>query len=421
MQPLSSVAECPIMGDPAGRRLQQVVASPLWIPGWVAFGVLVRIVLVLTGNGHIGFLDERDYDSIATALLAGDGFSLRGQPSAVRPPGQSVFLAAIYAVAGHRPFVAELVQAVLLAVVPIAVLGLGRRVTSRPLVPEIAAALAAIHPGLAYASATVYPVSLTAVGLAVGIWVAAEVAHRQIGRAALAGLALGAAGAATPYFVPLPPLAALVVRRRAGTLAAIVLASVGLLPAAAWTIRNWISLGAPTLGTNGGFNLALGANDRATFRSGNWIDPDPIDEAAARTETARDAAWARAGRRWIVEHPTRWAELALGRALAVLDSVGRPRTPGLHENLWAKAVAWAMLPWILFGVSGLWIDRRAPEGRLVALAFLLVFVTSSVTIVKPRFRFPVDPLLAIFAVHFVFRVASAISVRWRDPDATSPR
>ena len=119
--------------------------------------------------------------------------------------------------------------------------------------------------------------------------------------------------------------------------------------------------------------------------------------------------------------PTRWTELTLGRALAVLDSVGRPRTPGPHEDLWAKAVAWAMLPWILFGVAGLWIDRRAPEGRLVALAFLLVFVTSSVTIVKPRFRFPVDPLLAIFAVHFVFRVASAISARWRDPDATSPR
>src|SRR5438132_11997566 len=84
MQQLSNAAQCPITGDPAGRRLQQLVASPLWIRGWVALGVLVRIVLVLTGNGHMRFSDERDYDSIAAALLAGDGFFSRGQTSAFR-------------------------------------------------------------------------------------------------------------------------------------------------------------------------------------------------------------------------------------------------------------------------------------------------------------------------------------------------
>jgi hypothetical protein len=407
--------------DGAGR-LHRAVTSTLWLPGWVALGLLVRIALVLNGRGNFGFADERDYDSIATALLAGDGFSLRGEPSAFRPPGQTVFLAAIYAVAGHRPLVAELAQAVLLCFLPLAVLALGRRATARPLVPEIAAALAAMHPGLAYASATVYPVSLTAVALAVGVWLASELAWRGgIGRATLAGLALGAAGAATPYFVPLPALAALVVYRRAGALAAVVLASSGLLPAAAWMTRNALTLGAPTLGTNGGYNLALGANDRATFRSGNWIEPDPIDEAAARSEPARDAEWARAARRWIVEHPAQWAELALGRALAVLDSVGKPRTAGLHDNPWAKLVGWAMLPWIVFGLAGLWSNRSAPEARIVALAFLLVLASSSATIVKPRFRFPVDPLLAVFAADFVSRVSSAIRARWpRTRDATSP-
>src|SRR6266851_5269608 len=155
------------------------------------------------------------------------------------------------------------------------------------------------------------PPSLTAAALALGVWLAVEVAWRGgIVRAAAAGLALGVAGAATPYFAPLPVLTGLAVHRRAGARAAVALVVVGLLPAAAWTTRNALVLGAPTLGTNGGVNLALGANDRATFRSGNWIDPDPIDESAARTELARDAAWARAGRQWIIEHPVRWAELA---------------------------------------------------------------------------------------------------------------
>jgi hypothetical protein len=396
--------------DGAAARLHRAVTSPLWLPGWVALGLLVRIALVLHQRGNFAFKDEGDYDSIATALLAGNGFSLRGEPSAFRPPGQVVFLAAIYAVAGHHPLVAELAQAVLLAVVPFAVLALGRRATPRPFVPEIAAALAAMHPGLAYASATVYPASLTAAALAAGAWLAADVGWGGgVRRAALAGLALGAAGAATPYFVPLPALIGLVIYRRAGALAAVVLASSGLLPAAAWMTRNALVLGAPTLGTNGGYNLALGANDRATFRSGNWIEPDPI---AARSELARDAEWARAARRWIIGHPFRWAELALGRALAVLDSVGKPATAGLHDNPWAKAVGWAMLPWIVFGLAGLWVNRRAPEARIVALAFLLVLASSSATIVKPRFRFPVDPLLAIFAADFVSRLHGAIRARW---------
>jgi len=398
--------------DGAAARVQRAVTSPFWLPGWVALGLLVRIALVLNQRGNFGFADERDYDSIATSLLAGDGFSLRGEPSAFRPPGQIIFLAGIYALAGHRPLVAELVQAVLLALVPFAVYALGRRATSQPFVPEIAAALAAMHPGLAYASATVYPVSLTAAALAGGTWLAADVAWRGIGRAALAGLALGVAGAATPYFVPLPVLIAFVIHRRTGALAAVVLALSGLLPAAAWMTRNALVLGAPTLGTNGGYNLALGANDRATFRSGNWIEPDPIDQAAAGSELARDAEWARAARRWIIAHPVRWLELAVGRALAVLDSVGKPRTAGLHDNPWAKLVGWAMLPWIVFGLAGLWIDRRVPEARIVALAFLLVLASASATIVKPRFRFPVDPLLAIFAADFISRVHGAIRARW---------
>src|SRR5258708_3845508 len=166
----------------AAARLHRAVTSPLWLPGWVALGLLVRIALVLHQRGNFAFKDEGDYDSIATALLAGNGFSLRGEPSAFRPPGQVVFLAAIYAVAGHHPLVAELAQAVLLAVVPFAVLALGRRATPRPFVPEIAAALAAMHPGLAYASATVYPASLTAAALAAGAWLAADVGWGGGGR-----------------------------------------------------------------------------------------------------------------------------------------------------------------------------------------------------------------------------------------------
>src|SRR5258708_19839167 len=88
----------------AAARLHRAVTSPLWLPGWVALGLLVRIALVLHQRGNFAFKDEGDYDSIATALLAGNGFSLRGEPPPFRPPGQVVFLPPIYALPRPHPF-----------------------------------------------------------------------------------------------------------------------------------------------------------------------------------------------------------------------------------------------------------------------------------------------------------------------------
>src|SRR5882672_4721085 len=97
--------------DGAAASVRRAMTSRLWLPCAIGVALLVRIGLVLHANGRFTFADEYDYDSLATSLLAGDGFSLGGAPSAFRPPGQAVFLAAVYALAGHRPMVAELAQA----------------------------------------------------------------------------------------------------------------------------------------------------------------------------------------------------------------------------------------------------------------------------------------------------------------------
>jgi hypothetical protein len=381
------------------------------VPFAAVTGLVARAVLIGLGGEATRFYDEADYDRLGVALLDGRGFEGAHGPTAFRPPGQPLFLASVYGLFGHHPIAAAFVQAALLTVLPFAVAALARRVTSVRWVPLAAATLAAFHPGLAYASATLYPVTLAAVALTLGLWfttVALDEGRRA--HAAGGGLALGLAAAFAPYFAPLPILAAGLALGRRRIAVAALLAGLGALPTAAWMTRNHTTMGAFTLGTNGGYNLALGANDRAEPRSGNWIEPDLPAAGLPDDEVQRDAAYRAVAVAWIGEHPASWAELVVSRAALVLDSVGRPKTAGLHDNLAARLVGYAMLPWIGLGVAGLVALRRTTAGKLAALALALVVASSALTLVKPRFRFPVDGALAPFAL-----VVVAAALRRRAP------
>jgi hypothetical protein len=168
--------------------------------------------------------------------------------------------------------------------------------------------------------------------------------------------------------------------------------------------RNHAVLGTAALTTSGGYNLALGANDRATPRSGNLIAPDVTDIPAG--EVDRDEMYRRVALSWIIQNPVRYAALAFGRAVCVLDSVGRPATHGFHDEVLARLVGWAMLPFVLLGLVGLWLQRKRWVARLTAAALGAVVLASAATLVKPRFRFPCDPLLAPFAMQVIARPGS---------------
>lgn len=372
-------------------------------------GFLARAVLIGVEGEKTRFYDEADYDRLAVALLDGRGFEGAHGPTAFRPPGEPLFLASVYGLFGHHPIAAALVQAALLMVMPFAVAALARRVTTIRWAPPLAATLASFHPGLGYASATLYPVTLAAVALTLGLWLATVALDEgRRAHAAWGGLALGVAATFAPYFGPLPLLAAgLALLRRRAAVAAL-LAGLGALPTGAWMYRNHETLGAFTLGTHGGYNLALGANDRAEPRSGNWIEPDVPAAGLPDDEVLRDAAYRATAWAWISEHPAAWAGLAASRAALVFDSAGKPKTPGLHDSLAARLVGWAMLPWVALGVAGLVASRRSSAAKLTAGALALVIASSALTLVKPRFRFPVDGALAPFGL-----VVAAALVRRR--------
>ena len=377
--------------------------SDRWLWFLAIAGTLLRLALIFGTRHHERFYDEQDYDSIGLAVAQGLGFKYGTFYTAYRAPGQLVFAGMIYAIFGHHPIIVEIAEALMLALLPFVCARVGRGLGLSPLLANLGATLAAFHPALVYASTTLYPTVLTTVALTAGVWLCWLAIERdRMGLAIWAGIALGIAGSATTTFAPVAFLAAIVVAwKRRFKIAALVLI-VGMAPALAWMIRNQIVLHDFAIATNGGYNLQLGANDQATPRSGNWVELTPD---WTKGEVYLDHEEAKQAKAWIRAHPGRYAELVALRAIAVFDSEGKPRTEGLHSSQLAQMAAWSLLPIMIFGVIGLVVYRRHTLTWLTVAALGLVILSSAATIAKPRFRFPCDPLLCVFAIGGVARIS----------------
>ena len=95
----------------------------------------------------------------------------------------------------------------------------------------------------------------------------------------------------------------------------------------------------------------------------------------------------------------------------LLDSSGQPKTTGAHSGGIARLAGWLLLPVVLAGLAGLWLYRANPLSWLLAAALALVAASSAITIAKPRFRFPCDPVLFVFSAAAVTHLARVRRVR----------
>jgi len=404
-EPTSSSRFQPLRSQP----LRSLIESRRWLVILAVAGTLLRFALIVQTLHNQRFYDEIDYDHIGVSVWHGHGFMDHtiGLPepdhyTAYRAPAQPVFIALVYSVTGRQPVFVEVCQALLLATLPFLCSRVGRALGLSALAANIGATLAAFHPLLGYASSTLYPTAITTVALTFGLWACFEAIQRNRASWAIgAGIAFGIAGTATTTFAPIAFLAAVIVVFKRRVKLAILIAFFGLAPVLSWMIRNKIVMHDFTVATNGGYNLELGANDDATPRSGNWITLYPN---WALGEVKADQLLKEQAVAWIHAHPARYAELSVLRGLAVFDSVGRPKTQGVNSGRLAQIAGWALLPVVLLGVAGLILRWRHPIAWLTAGALGLVILSSALTLAKPRFRLPIDPLLCVFAMSAVVRI-----------------
>jgi hypothetical protein len=97
--------------------------------------------------------------------------------------------------------------------------------------------------------------------------------------------------------------------------------------------------------------------------------------------------------------------------LAVFDSVGKPRTQGVNSGRLAQIAGYALLPVVLLGFAGLFLRWKHPIAWLTAAALGLVILSSAMTLAKPRFRLPVDPVLCAFAMTSVVWLRDRVAPR----------
>jgi hypothetical protein len=289
-------------------------------------------------------------------------------------------------------------QALIICILPFLIFEIAETFGLSTAYASLAAVMVAFHPGLNYASTTIYPTAITTIAVALSTLLTLQSIESNSSRYAIAaGAAAGFAGLATTIFVPYGVILAVVALLRHRMRVAACVAIISLLPNVGWMARNHAELHMYSVATNGGFNMELGANDQAEPRSGNLITPEPISLPRRPTEVDLDKAHHDRAIAWIEAHRARFAELVALRSLAVLDSVGKPATRGVHNSPAAKLLGWAMLPLVLLSVLGLLRHRHSSLALMTMGCLLLIVVSSSLTIVKPRFRFPCDPLLFIFA------------------------
>lgn len=269
--------------------------------------------------------DGHYYDFGARRIAAGLGYSddvmiggvARWHPWCHYPVGYSGFLAGVYKLFGDGPHAATVANAVLGALMVALVHRVSLRVMS-PWRARAAAALCAVHPGLIVYSGLVMTELLSGVLPLAALWLALRYGHRRPVRGAiLSGAVVGLAALVSPPNILIAPALGLALSHLVASRKAVrdVIARGALVTAVAfaitvpWTLRNCrVMDGCAFVSTNGGWNLAIGAFERATGRFETLRASDGCKVVTGQVQ--QDRCWARLGLQAIRRDPKRWIGLA---------------------------------------------------------------------------------------------------------------
>ncbi len=404
----------------------------------VALVIRVGFWVAVVGFDHPGWGDEPDYHIIATHIADGEGFrGPAGHPTACRPPLYPIVLGGLYRITGPDPDAGRVFQIVLGVLIVFLVYLLAARIFSRK-VALLAAALAAINPGLVYLSALLMTENLyTALLLALVLLMVTE--HRSdrvsYARFAVAGVLAGLCCLARPMallFALLVPAVTLFLGRGdvgRRVRASAVLLVVAVLVIAPWPIRNRVTLGEwVTFTTHGGITF-YESNNRLTYKvpafRGAVVLPRTAvpewDRLADLDEFELDReAWS-LGWKFIRENPEllpamgAWKFLRFWRldsGLKLEPTVGGGGSPlaRLAATVDLGLVYWAVvIPLFVFGLAATWRRRRdlvLLYGVIVVHTLLALAFHGSI-----RSRAPVEPVIVIFAAAAVGWIARRLRKR----------
>ncbi len=455
------------------RPWARACASPCLTVTLLALGV--RLAL----GGLAGWHDERfyvspdsyEYDQIAVNLVQGRGYSRATAepyvPDVRRTPVYPVLLAGLYAVLGHQPGAAVVVNALLGTLGAALTAALGRRLfgASVGLLAGLIVAtdLTSVVYSLTLMTEPLFTVLLLCSTLA-AVRFLADGGHRPLALAALCW-AIGILTRPIALFLPLllgPLLAWLAPGGRwAGRLllgGALAVAALAL--PAAWTLRNYQVAGVAQLTSLVAINSYYhrAALMEATRRGVSVAEVR--DEFAAALDTQQDltpdadptfvAEMERRAARIIFADPLGYAELHLRGLVHLLgpdrqmlarltasplvtakgaESDEEPAAPGATPRRYnnAQTVALGALQLLVvyvLAVGGVAVGLRWPDSRratLLIVTIVLYFLVMSGPEAYARFRVPVMPYVALLAALGAGTCGARLRALRRSPPGVAPR
>lgn len=414
-----------------------------------------------TTNWLGGTADQVSYDNLALRLLGGHGFSFAaawwpataaGEPTAHWSYLYTGFLAGIYAIFGHHPLAARLVQAVAAGLLlPWLTYRVGRRALGER-VGLIAAAWMAVYFYFIIFSAALMTEAFYTIAL---LWLVdvAQRLGRRLGegapiRCAASGLELGLAMAATLLLRQVGMFIILIVatwllwlgwRGRAGRAAVAALAIAGgltLLLLLPWTARNYRAFGTLSLwpNTNSGFALywashpIYGTRFETVLSADHGVSYQELIPPELRhlNEAELDAALRGLGMQFILDDLERYVLLSLSRIPVQFQFWPTPDS-SLFANVSRLLSFGLALPFILAGMAlflkqsvepvvqrrfwrrdGRWTaaDLQVAAGWLLFGIIVVYNVLHVLTWAKVRYRLPTDAFMLMFAALAVSKIGA---------------
>ncbi|MCP3962998.1 MAG: hypothetical protein GY719_34595 [bacterium] len=423
-----------------------MTASRLWpsptprsrILLWVAVAALIVRVLYFAEHAGSAFfefpvLDEKFYDALARALVAGDDVS-RLNPG-FRPWLYPLYLATCFLTGGQWDTVLALLGQHLLGVVTaVLVADLAMRLFGRPSAGAVAGALYVLAgPPLFFEGELLITGLFTFLGAAL-LWILARAdlaASRAPAWWLAAGLWTGLAAQARPnalLFLAAFPLAAVVVRPPPGALRRWALAGTALAGAlitmiAFAGIQHGLIGRFQLLGSSGGVNFYLGnksgadgmipRQDRRVTYGEEYRDSVQVFASQLYVEeTGETGTSAEVSRYWlgravqdIGDDPGRWLGLMGRKALFLLWNREIPNNKSYDFVLAEESRLLRVLPvrwWLLLslGALGLLHAWRGGDRRLLFwIATFLALHGAGIVLffVNSRYRIPMWPAMAVLA------------------------
>ncbi len=378
--------------------------------------LLVRLAYVLTLGETIYWEDEFDYAALGRSLAEGHGYvDGDGQPTAFRPVGYPLLLAALYKAGVRTPSEVRSAQAVLGVVSVLLVYLIADRLAGRR-AALTAALYTALYPYFVFMTGTLFANLWFAVTLLAAVYAILEA--ERIESTALwgaGGLLLGFSTLSVTTAAPLAPVTlfwlflAKGFRRRTLQGAAAFIAAFFVV-VAPWSYRNLHELGTPMLSTNGGRNLWLGNNPATTINSGSNIAMPPELQARidAASEVEADFIYTEGALAYIAAEPLRFIVRSLLKGAALWRFDPSPTTEGYKVDplLLSYLSFFTYAPILMLAVVGF---VKAGDGQkkvmLLWLFYFAVFTAvHALYISKVRFRLPLDHLLIIMAAAAMSRL-----------------